>query len=298
MEEDVKGAPGSKLVSRIVNNQNGMQRKQDVVFDLNGNRQNLGLNPVKMLEHATVQVNPQSTLVAPPGTMVNVYFDVTNNLNIPVLFTFNVQDRHNLIRGIQPIQRRIESLRTEIVTVMVETRMGAPEVDLITFIAHLGSVETVGRKAIFRIGEPVSDTTGPDIDYSYNGDCRDAWTPQTCSTAVWGADITVSDTESGLLRVSSFPLGLQYRGDFVAGTRDNVYLHYSASCCDTKVDVIATDLKGNTYKRTINVERQWWTAAEISALVLGIILLLLLLGLVIAGIITCCRNRGSRDFTR
>lgn len=38
---------------------------------------------------------------------------------------------------------------------MVETRMGAPEVDLITFIAHLGSVETVGRKAIFRIGEPV-----------------------------------------------------------------------------------------------------------------------------------------------
>lgn len=80
------------------------------------------------------------------------------------------------------------------------------------------------------------------------------------------------DLPPGLLRVSSFPLGLQYRGDFVAGTRDNVYLHYSASCCDTKVDVIATDLKGNTYKRTINVERRTYLRIKINLIPLSILL--------------------------
>lgn len=60
---------------------------------------------------------------------------------------------------------------------------------------------------------------------------------------------------SGLLNFWSEPAGLIYTTEFIVGTRDRVSARYTASCCNPKADILATDLRGNTYKIVLNIER-------------------------------------------
>lgn len=41
------------------------------------------------------------------------------------------------------------------------------------------------------------DTTRPKIDYIFNGDCRFADTPHTCSSEKWNIEATIQDENSG-----------------------------------------------------------------------------------------------------
>lgn len=46
--------------------------------------------------------------------------------------------------------------------------------------------------------------------------------------------------------MSSNPIGLQFPGNFIAGTKSSVPVFYSASCCSPTIDVVTTDAKTNT----------------------------------------------------
>lgn len=58
---------------------------------------------------------------------------------------------------------------------------------------------------------------------------------------------------TGLMSVETVPTGFVFTSDFTAGTRDQMSGRYSASCCVNKVDLIATDVNGNMYKTSIDI---------------------------------------------
>lgn len=60
---------------------------------------------------------------------------------------------------------------------------------------------------------------------------------------------------TGLLNFWSEPFGL-VTSEFVAGTKDAVTAYYTASCCDPKIDILASDLRGNTNRVTLNIEHR------------------------------------------
>lgn len=51
----------------------------------------------------------------------------------------------------------------------------------------------------------------------------------------------------------SLPEGIVLPSDFIVGTKESVNIRYTATCCYPKVDLIATDLNGNQYKKSIDV---------------------------------------------
>lgn len=56
--------------------------------------------------------------------------------------------------------------------------------------------------------------------------------------------------------ISSIPNNLRFRNEFSVGTREPVIVYYTATCCFPKVEIIATDLRGNTHKKTIDAEKR------------------------------------------
>lgn len=56
--------------------------------------------------------------------------------------------------------------------------------------------------------------------------------------------------------ISSIPNRLRFRNEFSIGTKDPVIVYYTATCCFPKVEIIATDLRGNTIKKTIDAEKR------------------------------------------
>lgn len=58
--------------------------------------------------------------------------------------------------------------------------------------------------------------------------------------------------------ITSIPNNLWLRSEFNIGTRDPIIVYYSATCCFPKLEIIATDLRGNTLKKTINAEKRKW----------------------------------------
>lgn len=64
--------------------------------------------------------------------------------------------------------------------------------------------------------------------------------------------ILTNDHFSGLLMIKSFPVGLILNKEFIAGSKDEITGYYRASCCQTKVDIIARNTYGN--ERTVNID--------------------------------------------
>lgn len=60
----------------------------------------------------------------------------------------------------------------------------------------------------------------------------------------------------GLAIISSIPNNLRFRNEFNIGTKEPVIVYYTATCCLPKVEIIATDLRGNTHKKTIDAEKR------------------------------------------
>jgi len=56
--------------------------------------------------------------------------------------------------------------------------------------------------------------------------------------------------------ISSIPNNLWFRNEFSVGTREPVTVYYTATCCFPKFELIATDLRGNTVKKTIDADRR------------------------------------------
>lgn len=60
----------------------------------------------------------------------------------------------------------------------------------------------------------------------------------------------------GLAMISSIPNNLRFRSEFSIGTKEPVIAYYTATCCFPKFEIIATDLRGNTQKKTIDAEKR------------------------------------------
>jgi len=56
--------------------------------------------------------------------------------------------------------------------------------------------------------------------------------------------------------ISSIPNNLRFRNEFHIGTREPIIAYYTATCCFPKFEIIATDLRGNTRKKTIDAEKR------------------------------------------
>jgi len=56
--------------------------------------------------------------------------------------------------------------------------------------------------------------------------------------------------------ISSIPNNLRFRNEFSIGTKEPVIAYYTATCCFPKFEIIATDLRGNTQKKTIDAEKR------------------------------------------
>lgn len=79
----------------------------------------------------------------------------------------------------------------------------------------------------------------------------------------------------------------------MAGTSREVKATYTASCCSPRVTITAYDLAGNQKTITVDVTDYIFNAAEIAAITLGVLLLLILIGVVIALIVYCCKKRKN-----
>lgn len=56
--------------------------------------------------------------------------------------------------------------------------------------------------------------------------------------------------------ISSIPNNLRFRNEFNVGTREPVIVYYTSTCCYPKFEIIATDLRGNMAKKTIDAEKR------------------------------------------
>lgn len=248
---------------------------------------------------ASIEVKVGSTLSAEPGTSATILFEVTNNRPFLTEFFFNIHDNDNYILRAFPNKALVSPGSTVLVKVDMfaekirTTRPGANP-DTVTLTAEwrtsTGNLESVTKHAYFYLESQQYDATKPYIWYEYAGDCTGSSTPQNCNVKTWRAEVTVQDSTSGLLSFRSDPIGLILSKEFIVGTRDQISGYYSTSCCHTKVDIIATDVLGNTISKTIDIEKKWLNTGEISAIVLGSILLLLLIIVIVVGIIACIRR--------
>lgn len=55
--------------------------------------------------------------------------------------------------------------------------------------------------------------------------------------------------------IKSIPVGLVLNKEFIVGTKETVTGYYRATCCQTKVDIVARDLNGNERTLEIDIER-------------------------------------------
>lgn len=131
------------------------------------------------------------------------------------------------------------------------------------------------------------------IWWNYGSRCDGRTNSGQCAGFVWSLEITASDYDSGILRLSSNPKGLLLRNAFIAGTTQEVKATYTASCCAPRVTITAYDLAGNQRSISVDVTEYILNPAEIAAITLGVILILILIGIIIALIVYCCKKRES-----
>ncbi|XP_060854217.1 uncharacterized protein LOC132932046 [Rhopalosiphum padi] len=242
-----------------------------------------------------LELSPYSVLTGISGETVKLYFRIIHKSWMPLEYNFHCYDQMGLIRSVLPTSVVLPP-NSPPFDVMVVLEVMGPEgsTDQITFSVLQPEFETI--KINFYIGKLTGDTTRPTIDYIFNGDCRFADTPHTCASEKWNIEVTIQDENSGLAMISSIPNNIRFRNEFNIGTKLPVIIYYTATCCFPKFEIIATDLRGNTHKKTIDAEKQYLNIAEIALIVLSAIVLLLLILFLIWGIIRCQRRKRSRDF--
>ncbi|CAH1723431.1 unnamed protein product [Aphis gossypii] len=202
-----------------------------------------------------LELSPYSILTGISGETVKLYFRVIHRSWIPLEYNFHCYDQMGLIRSVLPTSVILPP-NSPPFDVMVILEVTGPEgsTDEITFSVLQPEFETI--KINFYIGKLTGDTTRPTIDYIFNGDCRFADTPHTCASEKWNVEVTIQDENSGLAMISSIPNNIRFRSEFNIGTKLPVIIHYTATCCFPKFEIIATDLRGNTNKKTIDAEKR------------------------------------------
>ncbi|XP_043268620.1 uncharacterized protein [Venturia canescens] len=262
-----------------------------------------GIDEVQQFKkRLVVDVHPDAKLIVSPGVVHDVVFTVTNNQPLEIRHLFRGSSSQFPFVTVIPNEAWIRPEET----INVAVRIAVPnseqtEPNTVTLYAR-GNDETSEKSTYVYVqssdGRTPTDTEKPKIDWSFNDNCAGKLHRDRCARSRWSTEITVSDTGSGLKRVTSVPSGVEPLNEFISGTKQQTIFYYSSTCCYTTVDISAIDLQGNSYTRRIDVTA--WdnlSPGEIAAIVLGCLLILLLLICLIALIICCIRRRKSHDLS-
>lgn len=245
-----------------------------------------------------IELNPSSQLITRPGQALQLTYDVTNNLDIPQLLVFYMRDQLAFLQRVVPVQFLVPPRKTIPVVGYLGISQSATEgqTDRVNFHAQSQTIqrEIIKSSVVYVQQEQTSDVWSPSIWGTWKSTCTGAWDTATCATNTWTIDFEIQDRDSGLLSVITYPKGIQFRTDFVSGTREKVIAYYTASCCSKKVEVIATDLRGNTNRQTFDVGSQFLNAGEIAGISVGVIALILIVIIIVLAILLCRRRESLR----
>ncbi|XP_071626964.1 uncharacterized protein [Temnothorax longispinosus] len=246
-----------------------------------------------------LELNPNSKLIAAPGTTHRIFFDAMNNCALPVRYVIRARSSPFRVYNIQPTYMWLYPRQTNRVAVDI--------------LVPLSSQDTVNTLTVEIVGTEISEKTvyvyvqnafsktfdtnvKPKIEYSFNSNCAGKQSKDRCEKTFWSADITAEAYDSGLKRVISIPSGIYPRTKYISGTKDRITFYYLSTCCTTTAVITAIDVFENQHTRTINVN-EWdnLEQGEIAAIVLGALLLLFLIILLVIAIVYCVRKRNSHD---
>ncbi|XP_063899331.1 uncharacterized protein LOC110378641 isoform X1 [Helicoverpa armigera] len=241
----------------------------------------------------SIQIGLSSRLYGAPGENLQLHFEVTNYREQTVRFNFGASGELRFLTGISPTAQNVGSGQTVnvIVSLTIPSNAQPGLRDTITFTAYGNGNEQVSLSAYVYVANSAAptDTWPPELRHTFQGTCLGR-TGDDCAQHTWATTVVARDALSGLLRISSSPIGVMYSSDFVSGTRQEVMAIYRATCCAPRVVINAVDAYGNANSYTIDISG-YLTDAAIAAIVLGVLLGIALIILLIASIVWCVRKR-------
>ncbi|XP_078047654.1 uncharacterized protein LOC144475533 [Augochlora pura] len=246
-----------------------------------------------------IEVNRNSNLLAAPGTVHRVVFDVMNNCVLPVRYGFRAKSTPFSVYNVVPPYAWIYPGQMSKVAVNVIIPVNTSPDTASTVTLSIQGTEIKEKSAYIYVQGSLSkltDDAKPKIEYSFNNNCAGKLDKSQCFKTRWSVDLRIQDYDSGLKRVISSVNEVYPRTEFISGTRNLITFFYSATCCDTATKITAVDLLGNYNTITIDVT-EWnnLTEAQVAAISMGALLILLLIILIIILIICCIRRRKSLD---
>ncbi|XP_073966310.1 uncharacterized protein isoform X2 [Choristoneura fumiferana] len=238
-----------------------------------------------------VQIGLSTRLYGAPGDNLQLHFEVSNYRDQSVRFTFEAIGELRFLRGINPTSQTIASGQTAnvIVSAGITTSAQPGARDLITFTAY--GIDQVSISAYIYVVNSVdsSDVWAPTLRHNFQGMCIGKL-GNDCAEHAWSATIFARDASTGLLRLTSSPIGIMYDSNFIAGTREEVMATYRATCCAPRLSITAVDANGNVNSYMIDISG-YLNGASIAAITLGVFLAIAIIALIIFLIYWCVRRR-------
>ncbi|CAH0698240.1 unnamed protein product [Spodoptera exigua] len=209
-----------------------------------------------------IQIGLASRLYGAPGESLQLHFEVTNYREQSMRFNFGATGELRFLTGINPTSQTITPGQTAnvIVSLIISPTAQPGLRDTITFTAY-GTTggDQISLSAYVYVAnsaEPV-DTFAPEIRHTFQGTCLGR-TGDDCAQHAWSTTVITRDGQSGLLRLTSSPVGVMYTSDFISGTRQEVTATYRATCCAPRVLLNAVDAYGNTNSYIIDSSSKYY----------------------------------------
>ncbi|XP_076658891.1 uncharacterized protein LOC143362528 [Halictus rubicundus] len=246
-----------------------------------------------------IEVNRNSNLIAAPGSIHRIVFDVMNTCILPVRYGFRVKSTPFRVYNVVPTYAWIYPGQMSQVAVDIVVPDNTSPDTANTVTLYIQGTEIKEKSAYIYVQGSLSkltDDVKPKVEYSFNNNCAGKLDKSQCYKTRWSMDLTIQDYDSGLKRVISSSNEVYPRTEFISGTRNPVIFFYSATCCDTTTKITAVDLLNNYNTVTINVT-EWnnLSEAQVAAISVGALLIVLFIILIIVLIICCVRRRKSLD---
>ncbi|KAL0858443.1 hypothetical protein ABMA27_012319 [Loxostege sticticalis] len=242
------------------------------------------------------QIGLGSRLYGAPGDSLQLHFEVTNFRDQAVSFRFRAVGEQRFLQRITPLQDTIQPGQTlnVIVSLIIPMQASPQTRDLITFTALSTSTgeEQVSISSYVYVStgaSAINDVWPPEVRHNFQGSCIGRM-GDDCAQHTWSATIIARDANSGLLRLTSSPVGVSYDSSFIAGSRTEVTAMYRATCCAPRVVITAVDAQGNANSYVVDISN-YITGAGIAAIVLGVFLFIFLIILLVLIIMWCVRRR-------
>ncbi|KAF7993120.1 hypothetical protein HCN44_005901 [Aphidius gifuensis] len=274
---------------------NEIQQNDDLELDDLSRATSLNTKTTRQL---IIDIDPATSLIAKPNTVHRVIFTVTNNYF----------SKYQIINGrwanqLFPYEQWIRAGETITINIFIEIpNFVVNTVNMVSLLVKRQSVDPYQQKSAYIYVESftnqITDATSPTIDYTFYDNCWGKRSKEYCSYSRWSVEMTVTDSESGLKKVSTQPGGVRPKYDYIAGTKNPVKFIYTSTCCYSTVKITAIDVLGNENSRTLDVT-DWWnlSAGEITAIVLGFIIIIILIIICVLICVYWYRRRKSADLT-